>query len=76
MYCGTNTIDGILATVVRRRAKRIIIRIKPGGEVVATIPPWRATLACVGISGLGGAVGRLNEESPTRGNVAGLCGEM
>ena len=49
MYCGANTIDVIPATVVRRRAKRIIIRIKLGGEVVVTIPPWRATLACVGL---------------------------
>ena len=42
---GENIIDGIPVTIVRRRAKRIIIRVKPGGEVVVTIPPWRATLA-------------------------------
>ena len=42
---GENIIDGIPVTVVRRRAKRIIIRVKPGGEVVVTVPPWRATLA-------------------------------
>ena len=42
---GQNIIDGIPITVVRRRAKRIIIRVKSGGEVVVTIPPWRATLA-------------------------------
>ena len=42
---GENIIDGIPVTVVRRRAKRIIIRVKPGGEVVVTVPLWRATLA-------------------------------
>ena len=42
---GENIIDGIPVTIVRRRAKRVIIRVKPGGEVVVTIPPWRATLA-------------------------------
>ena len=42
---GENIIDGIPVTIVRRRAKRIIIRVKPGGEVVVTVPPWRATLA-------------------------------
>lgn len=41
---GENVIDGIPVTVVRRRAKRIIIRVKPGGEVAVTIPDWRATL--------------------------------
>ena len=29
-----------------------------------------------GLLRLGGMAGRLNEESPTRGDVAGLCGEM
>lgn len=38
-----NVIDGI--TVVRRRAKRTIVRVKPGGEVAVTISHWRATLA-------------------------------
>ena len=42
---GQNIIDGIPVTVVRRRAKRIIIRVKSGGEIVVTVPPWRATLA-------------------------------
>ena len=42
---GDNIINGIPITVVRRRAKRIIIRVKPGGEVVVTVPLWRATLA-------------------------------
>ena len=42
---GQNIVDGIPVTVVRRRAKRIIIRVKPGGEVVLTIPHRRATLA-------------------------------
>lgn len=42
---GQNIVEGIAVTVVRRMAKRIIIRVKPGGEVVVTIPPWRATLA-------------------------------
>jgi len=42
---GQNIIDGIPVTVVRRRAKRIIIRVKPDGEVVVTVPHWRATLA-------------------------------
>ena len=45
IHCGANKIDGIPVTVVRRRAKRTIIRVKPGGEVVVTVPPWRATLA-------------------------------
>lgn len=42
---GENMIDGVQVSVVRRRAKRIIIRVKPCGEVVVTVPPWRATLA-------------------------------
>ena len=41
---GENIIDGIPVNVVRRKAKRIIIRIKPGGNVALTIPIWRATL--------------------------------
>ena len=42
---GENIIDGIPVTVMRRRAKRIIVRVKQGGKVVVTVPPWRATLA-------------------------------
>ena len=42
---GDNIADGIPVTVVRRRAKRMIIRVKQGGEVVLTIPQWRATVA-------------------------------
>lgn len=42
---GENVIDGVPVTVVRRRARRIIIRVKPGGEVTVTIPTWGATLA-------------------------------
>ena len=45
MHSGLNNINGIPVTVVRRKAKRIIVRVKPGGEVVVTIPLWRATLA-------------------------------
>ena len=45
IHCGENMIDGVPVTVVRRRAKRIIVRVKPGGEVSLTIPFWRATLA-------------------------------
>ena len=45
LHTGENMIDGVPVSVVRRRAKRIIIRVKPGGEVAVTVPPWRATLA-------------------------------
>lgn len=45
IHAGENIIDGVPVSVVRRKAKRIIIRVKPGGEVVVTVPPWRATLA-------------------------------
>ena len=45
LHKGENIIDGVPVTVVRRWAKRIIIRVKPCGEVVVTVPPWRATLA-------------------------------
>lgn len=45
LHSGENVIDGITVTVVRRRTKRIIVRVKPGGEVAVTIPHWRATLA-------------------------------
>ena len=45
LHSGENVIDGIPVAVARRRAKRIIIRIKPSGEVAVTIPLWRATLA-------------------------------
>lgn len=40
-----NIIDGIPVSVVRRKAKRIIVRVKPDGEIILTIPFWRATLA-------------------------------
>lgn len=45
---GENIIDGIAVSVVRRRAKRIIIHVKAGGAVVVTVPQWRATLAEAG----------------------------
>ena len=51
MHSGLNNINGIPVTVVRRKAKRIIVRVKPGGEVVVTIPLWRATLAVWGLGG-------------------------
>jgi hypothetical protein len=38
-------IDGIPVTAVRRRAKRIIIRVKADGSVWLTVPLRRATLA-------------------------------
>ena len=42
---GENAVDGVPVTVVRRRARRIIVTVRPGGIVVLTIPTWRATLA-------------------------------
>ena len=45
MKTGVNTIDGVPVVVVRRKARRVAIRVKPGGEVVLTVPYWRATLA-------------------------------
>lgn len=45
LHSGENTIGGIPVTVARRRAKRIIVRVKPGGEIVLTVPYGRATLA-------------------------------
>ena len=45
IHTGENIIDGIVVTVVRRKAKRVIIRVRPSGEVVLNVPPWRATLA-------------------------------
>ena len=45
MKTGENIIDGIPVTVTRRRAKRIIVRVKADGTVCLTVPMWRATLA-------------------------------
>ena len=45
LTAGENVVDGVSVTVVRRRAKRIIIRVKQGGVVAVTVPFWRATMA-------------------------------
>lgn len=45
IHGGANIIDGVPVSVVRRKAKRIIVRVKPDGEIILTIPFWRATLA-------------------------------
>ena len=42
---GDNSIDGIKVSVVRRRARNLIVRVKQDGSVSLTIPQWRATLA-------------------------------
>lgn len=45
LHFGENTIDGVPVSVVRRRAKRLIVRVKADGSVWLTIPAWRTTLA-------------------------------
>lgn len=45
MKSGLNMIDGVSVTVVRRKAKSIIVRVKADGSVWLTVPAWRATLA-------------------------------
>jgi hypothetical protein len=42
---GDNVVDGVSVEVVKRRAKRMIIRVRPNGCVALTIPHWRGTLA-------------------------------
>lgn len=45
MKSGLNNIDGVPVTVVRRKAKSLIVRVKADGSVWLTVPMWRATLA-------------------------------
>ncbi len=42
---GENLVDGIPVAVVRRKAKHLVLRVRPDGTVALTVPYWRATLA-------------------------------
>lgn len=44
IHAGENAIGGTVVTVVRRKAKRVIVRVKADGSVWLTVPLWRATL--------------------------------
>ena len=42
---GENRVDGVVVEVARRRAKRMVLRVRPDGSVGLTLPLWRASLA-------------------------------
>lgn len=42
---GDNVVDGVPVVVARRRAKRMVLRVRPDGSVGLTLPLWRASLA-------------------------------
>lgn len=44
LHLGENTVDGVPVTVVRHRAKRILIRIRSDGSVRVTLPQYCGTL--------------------------------
>lgn len=42
---GDNVVDGVVVEVARRRAKRMVLRVRPDGSVGLTLPLWRVSLA-------------------------------
>lgn len=42
---GDNVVDGVPVVVVRRRAKRMVLRVRPDGSVGLTLPLWGMSLA-------------------------------
>jgi hypothetical protein len=42
---GENRVDGVVVEVARRRAKRMVLRVRPDGSVGLTLPLWRVSLA-------------------------------
>ena len=45
IHTGENVVEGIPVTVVKRRARHYIVRVKLDGSVYLTVPLWGGTLA-------------------------------